>query len=181
VGQHERDYGSADSPPRPPARSVEPKVYLYGRYRRAVAQNEGMPALPPVVPAGAALVCAVLVVLGSLGPWLRGRDVGAAPETLPGYRTDGVLALVAGIVAVGALLWMLVRRESGAAAWVAAGALGLGALVGGASWVVLDTGAAGYEALNTGASVEVAVGLATVTLPAVVGFGCAVLVVRRLE
>lgn len=70
-----------------------------------------------------ALAAAVLIGVGSLGPWAKTFD----SQTMPGTEGDGVITLVAALVALGAV-WMLAATGKWGPA-VVAGLIGLGVAV----------------------------------------------------
>ena len=158
---------------------VERDTGLYALYRRAPANAEDVPPRRPWLLAGGALLCALLVAVGSFGPWRR-TERRSETETLFGVQTDGLLALVAAAVATVALLVVLARPGPGIARWVALSALGLCALIGAADWFVQATEELGYEGTNRG-SFETGWGLVLVTAAGAAGTVCAFFLVRRLD
>ena len=157
-------------------------VETFADYRRAAEDRAVTPPRRPLVPAGAALLCAALVVVGSFAPWLyRRRGTGVATETVTGLQLDGPVAIGGAVVAAVALLVVLARPDIGTAAWVAVAGLATAALVGAANWLLLDTVAPGYTAQHRGASFELAWGLGVVIAAAVAGSAAAVWLLRRLD
>lgn len=161
---------------------ANPGIDAFADYRRRAAEREAAGSRRPVAPAGAALLCAALVVVASFGPWLhRRRGTGVATETVTGLQLDGPVAIGGAVVAALALLVVLARPDIGAAAWVAIAGLATAALVGAANWLLLDTIAPGYTAQHRGATFELAWGLGVVIAAAVAGSAAAVWLLRRLD
>lgn len=135
-----------------------------------------------MVPIAGALVCAVLVVVGSLGPTLpRRRGLGRPFETLDGLRVDGEVSLLGAVVAAVTLLVVLARPGAGIAGWIALGGSVCAAAVGVPDWFVLDTAAQGFVGQTRDASDEVSWGPVLVTAAGQVGIVFAILVLQRLE
>lgn len=72
--------------------------------------------LPAASPLLITAVAAVLVVIGSLGPWARVSTeayvgTGAGEVTVRGIAVDGVITLVLGALATGLLAWRLARPQ----------------------------------------------------------------------
>ena len=145
--------------------SEEDAALLETRVRAVLDSSSNLPGAGVVgqearwLPGGM-LVCAVLVVIGSLGPWAE-----ATILTVNGSDWDGSLTLLFGILAVGLsglLLWQPWRR--GWTLHLLAIAFALAAMVGTVDWV--DVGRAVDE---TGIDLTVGWGLPLMTTAAGLG------------
>jgi len=120
-----------------------------------------IPALPLV-----ASVCALLAIVGSMGPWARALFV-----TKNGTDGDGVLTLLLGIAALVVSGVRTARPDQWRrAGWVAVVSFGLAALIGAYDWSNVSDVAG-----QTGGLVEVGWGLVVMTLAAVAGGVCALI------
>ena len=133
----------------------------------ATDQTESPSRLPGLL----GIACGVLVVAGSLGPWVTARIVPREPVTILGSEVDGQFTLWCGLAAVICLSLLVATPSRGGLGIVAAGAFFLAALIGIADWtnfsVRID------ELTRPGAAIrleaEIGWGLPTVTLGSLLG------------
>lgn len=169
-----------DSQRRP--RDIRSGADTFADYRRVATEREAAAASRPLVPAAIATVCALLVAVGSFGPWLHQRLGRGRPlETTGGLALDGWLSLTGAAVALVALLVLLLRPTAAPAAWTAVAGLALGVVVGAANWLLLDTTAPAFVRETPGASHEVGWGLLLVVAAGLLGVAASIVLVRRLD
>lgn len=120
-----------------------------------------------------ALVCAMLVVAGSLGPWMSYERVSeTVPEawTLYGLRiTEGAVVMMLAVVAIVALLVVFFRPSADVAAWCACGALVVCAVTGLVDWFLLAPTQQNLDPGELGRIVRVEWGLKLVALAGAAG------------
>lgn len=118
------------------------------------------------------LVCAVLVVVGSFGPWMyHERVTQSSSESwiLYGGRNDGVFSGLFAAVAIVALLITVLSPDTGFAAWVACGALVLCAVTGLFDWLFYGPRERSLEPGQIGEIVRIDWGLKLVGIAGAVG------------
>lgn len=132
------------------------------------------------------LVCAAVVIVGSVAPWVRYETVSEADAasnawTLYGFRTDGAFSLLFAVVSIVALLIALFRRDAGAIAWIALGAMALCALVGLANWLMFAPPEVSLEPGEEGTSVPVEWGAMVVGLAGAAGTVATYIIARIMN
>ena len=157
----------------------------YQSYLRAVEREEARPApRRPRLLAALALMCAVLVIVGSFGPWMHFERVSeTVPDrsTLHGTSTDGVFAMLFAGVAIVALLIALFKLGSEVAAWFAFGGLLLSAVIGLFDWLTFDLSEQSLEPGERGRIVRVEWGVKLVGLAGTTGAIVTFFIARQLN
>lgn len=122
--------------------------------------------------AALAVICAALVIAGGFGPWFHFET--PQPHTLYGAQTDGLVAIIAAVVAAITLVVALVRTRASVAAWTSLVAFVICALTGLVNWLALAPA-------SSGTGVETRWGVAVVTLAGLAGTICAFIIACRLN
>lgn len=155
------------------------------RYIRAAREKGSTaPAPRPWLLAVVAVVCAGLVVVGSVGPWMYYERVSVvAPHawTLYGVRTDGAFTLLFAIIAIIALIVAVFTTDSEGFAWGAVVTLALCALTGLLGWLVFAPPEVRVDIGQEGNIQRVEWGMKLTGLAGLAGAICAFIVARSIS
>jgi hypothetical protein len=109
----------------------EPASSATGAAERRVTASS---ALPSRIAGLLALLCGVVVVAGSLGPWASGHNVPRGSIQFHGLDGEGRVTLWCGLAALVCVAGLLVSPRRGSLGVLAAGAFFLAALIGISDW-----------------------------------------------
>ena len=132
------------------------------------AAVSGQAAGPSRIAGVLGMLCGLLVVAGSLGPWVTTQVFPREPIAIHGVEGDGRFTLWCGLAAVICLVALIASPRRGGLGVVAAGALFLAALIGIADWTNVSEHL-GRLGPQTRLEAEIGWGLQAVTIGGLVG------------
>ena len=163
---------SNDEPtgPASPPLTVVVEVPESAGARSPAARSDGDGLVPPPsrVAGVLGIVCGLLVVAGSLGPWVTTRIVPRDPIAIHGIEGDGRFTLWCGLAAVICLVAQIAAPRRIGFGVVAAGAFFLAALIGVADWTNVSDHL-GRLGPSTPLEAEISWGLRAVTIGGLLG------------
>lgn len=156
-------------------------------YYRSAQHDESRPPAPrPWLLAALAVVCAALVVVGSLGPWtyeeiVSDTETASSTSITPGFQTDGAFSLLFAVAATVTLSIAMLKEEAGHVAWIAFAAMASCAMIGLFGWFIFGPQEQTLEPGEAGAIVRIEWGVKLVGLAGAAGATTHFIIARRLN